>query len=412
MSVHKTLLTTGALAASLALSGLSVPGAANAAPDTGSSLTGSTGSNPVFEDSVEYYAGGLGAGYGSQTMATGDFFHDGNQSVAATGVAGGVAILRGDGHGHLRRTQFIPTEIGANAVVAGDLRGTGNLDLVVSNQLSISILFNDGNGHFTVDRVYSRDPNPNVTYRTGGLPVGVQLGDFNHTGHLDIAFNNIVPLPGAIGVMHNDGTGHFAEPQWLAAGLLRSTVLVRDVDNDGYDDVVTGDLGTTGFWVLVNDRNGGFLSPRWNLLPLPDEDLKVADMDGDGNADVVSANVAAFSFAVMYGDGHGNFGPPQMTFGPIAPCAVAIGDFTGSGRMDIAAVQYAPSTAVIYRNNGDRTFSYVEQHTVGLGGQAAAAVRLDNDRHDDVISMSMASESVAVLRNRVPLNSDEGQQDR
>ncbi|WP_405134821.1 FG-GAP repeat domain-containing protein [Nocardia sp. NBC_01388] len=410
MSVHKTLFTVGALA--LALAGPSVPGTATATPDTGSSLTGSSGPDPVFEDSAESYAGGLGAGYGSQTMATGDFFHDGNQSVAATGVAGGVAIMRGDGHGHLSRTQFIPTEIGANAVVAGDIRGTGNLDLVVSNQFSISVLFNDGSGHFTVDRVYSRDPNPEVTYRTGGLPVGVQLGDFNHTGHLDLAFNNLLPVPGAIGVMHNDGTGHFGDPQWLAGGLIRSTVLVADLDNDGYADIVTGDLGTTGFWVLRNDQHGGFEAPRWNLLPLPDEDLKVADVDGDGIADVISANVAAFSFSVMYGDGHGNFGPPQNTFGSITPCAIAIGDFTGSGRMDIAAVQYAPSAALIYRNNGDRTFSYVEQHTVGLGGQAAEAVRLDNDRHDDIITMSMLSESVAVLRNRIPLDSDEGQQGR
>ncbi|QIS14100.1 FG-GAP repeat domain-containing protein [Nocardia arthritidis] len=399
------------LCALAAVSALLLAGSATATPDTGSSGTGSSGPDPVFEDSVEYYAGGLGPAYASQTLAVGDFFGDGNQSVAATGYAGGVAILRGDGHGRLRRTQFIPTEVGANSVVAGDLRGTGKLDLVVSNQFSITVLVNDGQGDFTVDRAYSRDPNPDVTYRTGGLPVGVQLADFDHSGHLDIAFNNLVPVPGAIAIMRNDGTGHFAEPRWLAAGLVRSTVLVADLDHDGYADIITGDLPTTGFWVLLNDRHGGFLPPRWNVLPLPDEDLKVADMDGDGNLDVISANVAAFSFAVMYGDGQGNFGSPQLTIGPVGPCAVAVGDFTGSGRMDVAALQYLPSTAMIFRNNGDRTFGFVEQHTVGLGPQGTEAARLDNDRHDDLISMSMLSESVAVLRNRLPLET-EGQQDR
>ncbi|WP_225732636.1 VCBS repeat-containing protein [Nocardia sp. JCM 34519] len=123
-------------------------------------------------------------------------------------------------------------------------------------------------------------------------------------------------------------------------------------------------------------------------------------MDGDGNLDVISANVAAFGFAVMYGDGQGNFGPPQPTVGPIGLCAVAVGDFTGRGRMDVAALPYLPSTAMVFRNNGDRTFTFVEQHTVGLGPQGVQAARLDNDRHDDLISMSMLSESVAVLRNR------------
>ncbi|MFI9503963.1 FG-GAP repeat domain-containing protein [Nocardia sp. NPDC052566] len=390
-------------AAAVLVAGLAIGGVGNvsAAPPTGSG-SGSAGPNPLFEESVQYPSGGLGPGVGSQTMAVGDLDGDGNVDVASTGLVDGVAILRGDGTGRLDRIAFYHTEVGANAVAAADLRGTGSLDLVVTNFLSVTVLFNDGHGNFTVDRTYSMDFNPNVTRRTGGIPFGAALADYNHDGRPDLAFNNLVPIPGAIAIMDNDGAGHFAAPRWIPAGIGRSTVLAGDLNGDGWPDLVTGDLGTLGFWAVLNDRRGGFEVPRWNLLPLPDEDLKLDDVDGDGNLDVVSANIAAFSFSVQYGNGRGNFGAPQITFGAIAPCAVAVADFDGDGRKDIAALQYLPSTAMIYRNNGDRTFTYLEQHTIGLGPQAAEVAELRRDRQPSLVSMSSLSQDVAVLVNRVP----------
>ncbi|MFD6160965.1 FG-GAP repeat domain-containing protein [Nocardia sp. NPDC060256] len=378
----------------------SLPGAL-AQPPSGSG-SGSAGPDPVFEESVQYPVGGLGAGVGSQTIAVGDFFGDGVQSVAATGIGGGVGILHGDGRGQLTRPQWIGTEVGANAIQAADLRGIGVLDLVVTNYLSITVLFNDGHGNFTVDRTYATDFNPDVTYRTGGIPFGVAIADFDHTGRQSIAINSFIPVPGGVGIMDNDGAGHFAPPRWFGAGIGKASLLTGDVDNDGWPDLVSHDLATSGVWVLVNDRHGGFLPPRWNLATLPSEDIKLADMDGDGNLDIITANIAAFGFSVHYGDGHGNFGAPTPTIGGIAPCAIAIGDFTGSGRMDVVALQYLPSTAMVFRNNGDRTFGYVEQHTVGLGPQAAQTAQLRPGHRPDVLTMSTVSQDVAVLLNRIP----------
>ncbi|WP_067533562.1 FG-GAP repeat domain-containing protein [Nocardia crassostreae] len=380
-------------------------GSAGTLADPGESIaaeevSGSSAPNPLFRESVQYNAGGLGPAVGSQTMATGDFDNDGHMDVAATGVIDGVAVMFGDGTGALRRNQFVHTEVGANAVAVADLRGTGNLDIVVSNFLSIAVLFNDGNGNFTVDRTYSRDFNPHTTYRTGGIVFGVALADFDHDGAVDLAFNNLVPVPGGAGIMRNDGRGHFAAPQWYGVGLGKGSVVSADVDNDGWADLAFHDLGTSGIWVMVNDRRGGFLAPRWNFAALPSEDLKLADVDGDGNQDLVTANIGAFSASVHYGDGRGNFGPPNLVGPALAPCAVAIGDFDGDGSNDLAAMQYLPSTAVIFKGDGRRGFAYVEQHTIGLGPQAAATVDLNADGYPDLITMSSLSEDVAVLLNR------------
>lgn len=389
----------GAAGAVVALSIGSAIGAAAAQPPAGSS-SGSAGPNPIFAESVQYNAGGLGPAVGSQTMAVGDFNGDGNQDVAATGVVDGVAIMFGDGTGRLRRNQFVHTEVGANAVQVADVTGDGALDVVVTNFLSISVLFNDGNGNFRVDRTYSLDFNRDVTYRTGGILFGVALADFDRNGTVDMAVNNLLPVPGGVGVLDNDGRGGFSAPRWLGVGIGKASALSGDVDNDGYPDLAFHDLATSGVWVMVNNRNGGFLPPRWNLAALPSEDLKLADADGDGNLDLITANIAGFSAGVHYGDGRGNFGPPNLVGPALAPCAVAVGDFDGDGIPDLTAMQYVPSTAVIYRGNGRRGFDYVEQHTIGLGPQAAETTDLNNDGHPDLITMSSLSEDVAVLMNR------------
>ncbi|MBL1079418.1 VCBS repeat-containing protein [Nocardia sp. 2] len=378
-------------------------GTAVAAPTgsgAGSSSGSSEGANPLFGESAQYNVGGLGPAVGSQTMAYADFNGDGNMDVAATGVVDGTGILFGDGTGRLRRNQFVHTEVGANAVHTADLNGDGASDLVVTNFLSISVLLNDGRGVFHVDRTYATDFNPDVSYRTGGIPFGVALADFDNDGAVDLAFNNLVPVPGGVGIMRGDGQGHFGVPQWRGVGLGKASVVAGDVDNDGYADLAFHDLGTSGVWVMVNDRNGGFAAPRWNLAALPSEDLKLADADGDGNLDLLTANIAGFSASVHWGDGRGNFGPPQLIGPAAAPCAVAVGDFDGDGIPDIAAGQYVPSTAMIFKGNGRRGFDYVEQHTIGLGPQAMAAVDLTGDGRPEVISMSSLSEDVAVMVNR------------
>ncbi|MFG1793376.1 FG-GAP repeat domain-containing protein [Nocardia sp. NPDC049149] len=375
---------------------------ASAAPPTGS--WSEPGQAPIFRESVQYPVGSAGQGLGSQTIAAGDFDHDGNADVAAVDTAGGVAISRGDGSGQLRRTQYVATDLGANAVQAADLRGTGNLDLVVTNLASISVLFNDGNGNFAVDHTYSTDPNPTVTARTGGLPFGVAIADFNHTGHPGLAINNVLPVPGGVGIMDNDGSGHFAPPRWFGAGLLKLGIQAGDLTGDGWPSLVVEDRATSGAWVMLNDHHGGFLPPRWHLILLPDEDIKLSDVDGNGTLDLVTANIAAFSFSVHYGNGDGTFGPPTPTFGPVGPCAVEPGDYTGhhNGLQDIAVVQFVPSVVQIWRNNGDHTFSYLEQHTIGLGGQAAHAVPLNRDRLPDLVTASTFSADVAVLVNNNP----------
>lgn len=390
-------LCAAGTALTLALGGAATAGAE---PLSSGSASGSSGPNPIFHESVQYNVGGLGPGVGSQTMATGDFNGDGFPDVAATGLVDGVGILFGDGTGRLRRNQFVNTEVGANAVAAADLNGDGRPDLVVGDFLSLAVLINDGRGVFHVDRTYSTDFNPNVTYRTGGIPFGVALADFDRDGSVDLAFNSVLPVPGGVGIMHGDGQGHFGAPQWFGVGISKASVLTGDVDNDGYPDLAFHDLATSGVWIMLNDRNGGFGAPRWNLATLPSEDLKLADVDNDGNLDFVTANIAGFSAAVHYGDGRGNFSGPNLVGPAIAPCAVAIGDFDGDGINDIAAGQYFPSTAMIFKGDGRRGFTYTEQHTIGLGPQAAEAVDLDNDGHVDLITMSSLSEDVAVLMNR------------
>jgi len=109
-----------------------------------------------------------------------DFNGDGKNDVAETFPSAGLAILRGDGLGHLGTPALLAAGTHPLHIVSADFNGDHKADLAVTNSDSnnVSILLGKGDGTFTVA------PSPAV----GMAPVGIVLGDFNGDGKTDLAF--------------------------------------------------------------------------------------------------------------------------------------------------------------------------------------------------------------------------------
>ncbi len=155
--------------------------------------------NPVgFASAVNYTTG-----FGSQSVAVGDFNGDGKQDLAVVNSSSAnVSILLGDGAGNFSAATNYPVGESPREVVVGDFNGDGKQDLAVANQGSedVSILFGDGTGNFGAA----------TNFPAGTEPYSLAVGDFNRDGKQDLAVAHI--FSDYVSIQLGDGAGNFSAP--------------------------------------------------------------------------------------------------------------------------------------------------------------------------------------------------------
>jgi hypothetical protein len=349
----------------------------------------------TFED-VTDKAGVGGSGY-NIGVAAGDYDNDGHADLFVTGVKGNTLFHnRGDGtFEDVTRRAGLESHDWAVAAAWFDYDNDGLLDLFVVNYVkwdpSTELLCGDaerGIRTYCHPRYYQ--PLPNRLYRNNGdgtftdvsvasgiaahpgKGMGIAIADYDHDGWMDVfVANDTVPNF----LFHNEHNGTFREVA-LQVGVGYSDdgkalssmgVDFRDLDNDGWEDLVVTALSNQTFPVFRNLGRGLFNDVTYQShagvisMPLSGWSMGIFDFDNDGWKDVfvaagnVQDNTERLSSGksrqqnlLMLNDGHGAFRPALV--GPAAQNrGVAFGDFDRDGRID-AVVTRLNEPAVLLRN--------------------------------------------------------------
>ncbi|MGB8477949.1 MAG: FG-GAP-like repeat-containing protein [Acidobacteriaceae bacterium] len=293
-------------------------------------------------------------------LAVGDFNHDGNLDLAVVNAGSGtVKWLEGNGNATFSQPNApIPigpaTGTGSSYLLALDINGDGNLDLVTGNPLQneVAVLIGLGNGNF---QAVQELPVPNG-------PVYVAPIDFNRDGKPDLAVTQLTG--GAVSVLINNtlptpahGSLNYVAPHTLinGHGNMADSVAVADFNNDGYPDIAATYLEDNSVRVLTGFGGGNF-----NVAleyPVGKQPYSVAsgDLNNDGYSDLVTANTGDNTVSVLMnnGGGSGTFAAAQSYPVGHLPYQVAVGDLNGDGIPDLAVTNYGDNTvSVLYGQTG------------------------------------------------------------
>jgi hypothetical protein len=287
-------------------------------------------------------------GQNANNAAVADFNGDGNADIALSlPNTNEIQVLLGSGNGAF--TAMPPVAAGAVYTVgAADVNGDGKPDLIAINcgSQSLNILLGNGDGTF------AQKSTPGV----GGCPSSVAMGDFNGDGVPDLAValnTNATGVPGTVTILIGNGDGTFTQKaEGPAVGDNPLSIAVGDFNGDGVLDLAVAntfvDSGQSGtVTVLLGKGDRTFtptaVSPSVGKLPYA---VVVGDVNGDGKADLVTSDVGSNAFSVLLGNGDGTFAMPFSPAAGTDPISGAVADFNGDGLADLAAADNYPHFAV------------------------------------------------------------------
>jgi hypothetical protein len=275
----------------------------------------------TFQPVVTYSSGGVFA----FSVATADLKGDGKLDLVVANNCrdnycedGSVSVLSGNGDGIFQPA--ITYDAGGydtDSVLIADVNNDGHPDLIVSNFCesnqcgpnsfgTVGVLLGNGDGSFK----------PGVNYVSNdSYAYSVAVADLRGNGKLDLVMANQCqgnrggfgcPTSNVVDVLLGNGEGTFqAAITYLPTGWEHDSVVIGDVNGDGYPDLVVvnecqhssriGDcVGTGQVSVLLGNGDGTFQAPvKFGSGGYRGSSIAIGDVNGDGRPDIVVTNAEA-----------------------------------------------------------------------------------------------------------------------
>ncbi len=308
----------------------------------------------------------------------------------------GPQIILSDGNGGYHEAAPVAAGQGTFAVLAVDIDGDTDPDLLTADRYSMALTVHDNRGDGIFPRLQIFD--------IEGLGVRLDAGDVDGDGDLDImSSSESFGTPGSL--IRNEGDGTFGPPEvythsdTYGRGVARAKL--RDLDGDGDLDLLYNGAHTDfhdgyNFYTAMNDGAGQF-GPiiQWFIGTCGNGDVDAFDLDGDGDLDVVNCEELACAggpsanrLYISLNRGDGTFDPAYTVQISTGPHALLGGDFNEDGDVDLITTHYMPygfrDFINVHIGNGDGTFVEEQVYQTGQGPRWIVSEDFDGDGHADL----------------------------
>ena len=276
---------------------------------------------------------------GARWSAIGDWNLDGNIDFATANIAAAdLTVFHGDGAGEFTFAQRLPGSR-EHTLEAADYDGDGQLDLFLGTGLTgITVHQGLSDGTFEVKNAFEYLGCVEYLAEVGHFEGGEYIvhGDFNNDGRGDLAPTCVETTRASLGISLGDST---YEPsiETLAGPGVDSTA-TADLSGDGNTDLIIASKGSTSLRVHLGLGDGKVEEEPKMFAPTGNTPvfLVVRDLDRDGFLDVVSADQLSSTLTIFWGkEGERFLESTLAVTGFAAAKSMDAGDLNGDGAPDL-----------------------------------------------------------------------------
>jgi hypothetical protein len=361
----------------------------------------------VIDENNNFYYGTLDLSAGTQTVTqvtaikaalsvvAADVNGDGNEDLivadfGGTGDAGGVVVMLGNGDGTFAAPVFyVGSAVGS--LVVDDVNNDGKLDIVATsgaNGVNLSVL--PGNGDGTFGAAITAFSSTSVIY------IGaIATADINGDGNKDVVSGN-----GRVFLGKGDGTFSAGTAITVNGQAPGGIPVLGDFNNDGKVDLAYNKAGGGGVFIFLGNGDGTFTQGSSYASLYNSWSITATDIDGDGNLDLVvgAGNSGAIGpdvdngiglVEILMGNGDGTFQgaplyPATALSSGAGTASYTVGDFNGDGKPDVLV---AKSGLMFMAGNGKGEFA-AGVTTSGPNpsqGQVITSALMNGDKNLDAV---------------------------
>ncbi len=270
-----------------------------------------------------------------------------------------------------------PGGVFRSSIVLGDINNDGYLDLIVTGDAGSSVRHLD---------TYINDTTGNLVHITSfGPPVmysSIALGDINNDGYLDLIVTGNRVEGAVLNSYTNNGAGISLTPQFFGIGVMFSSIIFGDIDNDGdLDLIVSGDDGFGGNRLdrYFNDGTGDFSGPDNIGTGVDYSAIALGDIDLDGDLDLIVSGTGA-NLTLYTNNGTGTFSMKKIFGISFQQSSIAFGDIDNDDDLDFIVSGSGHFDS--YTNNGTGDFSM--KTNIGTVNGTSSIVLGDTDNDGDI----------------------------
>ena len=270
-----------------------------------------------------------------------------------------------------------------------DFNADGVPDICVANidTSSVSILMGVGDGTFA----------PQQQVAVGSGPRGIAVLDADGDGDMDIVNTN--SASSNLSLLINDGEGHFTRDSFFEGGCSGEWALAAaDMDQDGVLDLVVGCRSSQQIRVLINNGDRTFTQAGIRPSDGGVWMIVLGDVDGNGTEDVAVVNGFSNRAAILMGDGKGGLSAPVRYATDPFCLATDLGDLDGDGDLDWLTSSFNGDWFV-FTNNGQGVFQHTHTFAAPLAASCSLPLDVDNDGDLDLALIDERADLVFIETN-------------